>query len=451
MARKTYLRALLSRLTRPRSSTRAASAALTSALTAEPPPMGSVLANGLRTGQLAIEDERLVIALDASSAFLGDLAASIGEAVITLPAPGLAGWSGSDAFRERSKPWILEYVRKLRAAEAAIEKKKAGSGIHFGDASGGVDFGGDKLDVGFRKYQYGAIYVHPDKGPVEVHGAIYQKYLSLGAEEGFLGFPRTDELATTAETGRLNHFEHGSIYWSAATGAWSIHGDLRWKWWGIWAEMGYLGFPISDVEIDPDDGDGSVAYFQRGSLAINGHGAFFEYPHSVVFQDQREVDSVHCRSTFWMNAKGEWGFFGHLHNDDFMGCNVYVSVAPMFADGSNQAVMAQVARSLGGTLDYDDRNDDWDRIGTSDFIARNWDLLKSVPPYFGMRTSTTFLDWLPLAVPTVPFKAAVYLLGHASTGASRTCGPYYPPYRDSYGNESRQPSYLHGDAGQPCQ
>jgi uncharacterized protein with LGFP repeats len=102
--------------------------------------------------------------------------------------------------------------------------------------------------------------VTPDRiGPVisfgtarEVHGAIRAKYLALGAEASVLGYPTTDETGTPDGIGRFNHFEGGSIYWTANTGAWEVHGLIR----GFWAANGWernpnLGYPISD-ELIPD-------------------------------------------------------------------------------------------------------------------------------------------------------------------------------------------------------
>ena len=86
----------------------------------------------------------------------------------------------------------------------------------------------------------------------EVHGGIHAKYLALGAEASFLGYPRTDETGTPDGIGRFNHFQGGSIYWTPTTGAHEVHGLIR----DFWAQQGWernpaLGYPISD-ELIPD-------------------------------------------------------------------------------------------------------------------------------------------------------------------------------------------------------
>ena len=63
-----------------------------------------------------------------------------------------------------------------------------------------------------RDFQNGSIYWKPGVGAFSIHGGIRLKWVGLGAEEGFLGFPVTDETGTPDGRGRFNHFEGGSIY-----------------------------------------------------------------------------------------------------------------------------------------------------------------------------------------------------------------------------------------------
>jgi uncharacterized protein with LGFP repeats len=89
-------------------------------------------------------------------------------------------------------------------------------------------------------------------GAYEVHGAIRQKYLALGAETSILGYPRSDETGTPDGVGRFNHFQGGSIYWTPGTSAHEVHGLIR----DYWAQHGWernpqIGYPITD-ELIPD-------------------------------------------------------------------------------------------------------------------------------------------------------------------------------------------------------
>ncbi len=90
------------------------------------------------------------------------------------------------------------------------------------------------LDGGrFQEFSGGSsIYWHPTrtKGAArQVGGAIRSKWSQLGYERGWLGYPITSE-TSTRKPGRFNHFENGSIYWSSATGAHAVKGQIYETW-----------------------------------------------------------------------------------------------------------------------------------------------------------------------------------------------------------------------------
>lgn len=98
----------------------------------------------------------------------------------------------------------------------------------------------------FRHFERGSVYWSATTGAHEVHGAIRDRWRQTGWEQGPLGFPTTDETATPDGIGRYNHFEHGSIYWSPATGAHRVVGALRSEWAARGWEQGRLGFPTAE-------------------------------------------------------------------------------------------------------------------------------------------------------------------------------------------------------------
>ncbi|WP_460519694.1 LGFP repeat-containing protein, partial [Flindersiella endophytica] len=63
----------------------------------------------------------------------------------------------------------------------------------------------------FQRYESSAIYWRQDVGTCWVLGAIYRRYLELGDELSYLGFPATDETdwtdPDTQQPGRISHFE----------------------------------------------------------------------------------------------------------------------------------------------------------------------------------------------------------------------------------------------------
>jgi uncharacterized protein with LGFP repeats len=96
-----------------------------------------------------------------------------------------------------------------------------------------------------------------------VHGVIRDQWKTLEWETGPLGYPITDELQTPDTKGRYNVFEHGSIYWTEATGAHEVLGVIRDKWKELGWEAGALGYPITGEE---DVAGGKKSEFEHGSI-----------------------------------------------------------------------------------------------------------------------------------------------------------------------------------------
>ncbi|MBS1811870.1 MAG: M4 family metallopeptidase [Acidobacteria bacterium] len=115
----------------------------------------------------------------------------------------------------------------------------------------------------FNHFVGGSIYWTPATGAHEVHGAIRSKWASLGWECSFLGFPLTDESVTPDGIGRYNHFQGGSVYWTPATGAHEVHGAIRDKWASLGWERSALGYPTSDEQAYAS---GRVSNFQGGRI-----------------------------------------------------------------------------------------------------------------------------------------------------------------------------------------
>jgi uncharacterized protein with LGFP repeats len=117
----------------------------------------------------------------------------------------------------------------------------------------------------YNHFQGGSIYWTPVTGAFEVHGAIRGKWATFGWERSFLRYPVTDERTTPDGIGRYNHFQGGSIYWTSATGAFEVHGDIRAKWASLGWERSFLGYPLTDETTTPD-GVGRYNHFQGGSV-----------------------------------------------------------------------------------------------------------------------------------------------------------------------------------------
>jgi hypothetical protein len=166
-------------------------------------------------------------------------------------------------LKKKSVSKITDVIRSIFGdADKAIKQKVIALGGAPGKALGNVELGAGN---GFRqKFENGEIFLLPPNAPCWVHGAILAEYEALGAEGGFLGYPTTDERPTPDGAGRYNHFQNGSIYWSYTSGAHEVHGAIRDKWASLGWEQGWLGFPVAGER--PFTEGGRISRFQNGAI-----------------------------------------------------------------------------------------------------------------------------------------------------------------------------------------
>ena len=119
----------------------------------------------------------------------------------------------------------------------------------------------------YQNYQGGAILWSPATGAHTSHGATRTLWGSTGFENGFLGYPTSDEVPIRGG-GVYQNFQGGAILWSPATGAHISHGAIRGAWAAAGFENGSLGYPITD---ELCDGSGCIQKYQGGTVTwLNG-------------------------------------------------------------------------------------------------------------------------------------------------------------------------------------
>lgn len=128
---------------------------------------------------------------------------------------------------------------------AHIDAKAAALGSGF---TGAAVSGCEQVRGGHRKrFRNCDIYYSQATGAHEVHGDIRRKYDSKGGPDSDLALPVTDETTTPDGAGRYNHFSgNGSIYWHPVTGPMEVRGGIRATWAGQGWERGISGYPTSD-------------------------------------------------------------------------------------------------------------------------------------------------------------------------------------------------------------
>ncbi|OZF08178.1 hypothetical protein CH299_28875 [Rhodococcus sp. 14-2686-1-2] len=154
----------------------------------------------------------------------------------------------------------------------------------------------------------GTIFWHPTRSSLNaVKGAILDKYLTYGpggaqvAQNGYLGYPRSDELVLPDGVGRITSFEFGNIYFTPATGAHPVLGNtnpegaigrILGKWAATGYEQGPYGYPTGDEIPRPPGGE---QQFQRGKIAwpfvnVDQPGGFADTDWQEDYVDENTTD-----------------------------------------------------------------------------------------------------------------------------------------------------------------
>lgn len=98
---------------------------------------------------------------------------------------------------------------------------------------------------GYQKYEKGFILWHPRTGAFENKGSIRSKWAGTGYEGGWMGYPKSDEIASI-NGGVYQLYENGAIYWSPDSGTRISKGGIRAIYGSLGYEKGRLGYPTSD-------------------------------------------------------------------------------------------------------------------------------------------------------------------------------------------------------------
>lgn len=129
----------------------------------------------------------------------------------------------------------------------------------------------------YNHFQHGSIYASDNTGAHAVLDPIREKWGKLGWAVGILGFPIAEQAKTGDGLGRFTRFEKGVIYWSPQAGAYEVHGAILDKWTALGREAGRLGYPVSDEQASRRCTGCRESKFQHGTIYWSGaRGAWVE-------------------------------------------------------------------------------------------------------------------------------------------------------------------------------
>ena len=173
--------------------------------------------------------------------------------------PGRYGMARMDEIRSR-----VAAAAQGAAAQPGIASRYASDAAlrtQLGTAVGGQQV---TAGVTWQQYQRGYLYWTAATGAHAVSGQIWGVYMAAGGPAA-LGAPLTDELPTPDGVGRFNTFARdSSIYWTPATQAQLVQGQIRMLWEKTGWELGPLGYPTSGEKVTAG---ARYTTFQKGTIS----------------------------------------------------------------------------------------------------------------------------------------------------------------------------------------
>lgn len=159
-----------------------------------------------------------------------------GAGILTKPLPIPESAFAQPVSDPALRKPVVAYLAVTRAIDAKAAEIASLAGAPRGDY--------DAVSGGWvRRFQGCDIYYSEATGAHEVHGEIKAKYDAVMGPAGRLGFPTTDE--GDCPGGRYNYFAHGGIFWTGHTGPMVMSIAMINAWIAAGAQN-TLGYPVID-------------------------------------------------------------------------------------------------------------------------------------------------------------------------------------------------------------
>lgn len=207
-------------------------------------------------------------------AIRGEYRAQGGPAVLGLPSTDEQPLGGgvSQVFQRGQIHWSGRTGAHtthgaVQALWAAQGWEKGQLGYPTGSELTGLAGGGAS-----QTFQGGTVFWSPSTGAAAVKGGILGRYGANGWESGALGYPLAPERSLRG--GASQRFQGGQIHWSARTGAHATGGAIQDAWAARGWENGWLGYPTSEEVRTADGGvrqtfrGGAVTWYPARALRI---------------------------------------------------------------------------------------------------------------------------------------------------------------------------------------
>lgn len=187
-------------------------------------------------------------------------------------------------------------IKKGKDGRITVSNRQLFIGAPTGD-----QFKTPQKDGAGQHFEGGSLYWSAKTGTHEVHGNIRDKWKALGWENSFLGFPVTNETATPDGYGKFNFFEGGCIYYHPNLGTFAVPKMIAEVWKKEGWEKGKLGYPISDEIIKNNN---SIQKFEFGAVISTKSGAY-----QVIYNSEKNKRGLYTK---WLETGAENSYLGDL-------------------------------------------------------------------------------------------------------------------------------------------
>ncbi|MBJ7450973.1 MAG: hypothetical protein JHC71_02680 [Blastococcus sp.] len=170
-------------------------------------------------------------------------------------------WSATTGARAVTRPDFYAEWSDLRNFRD-LSVRRSAFGFPVSDTVCGLSNGGCT-----QHFQNGSLYWSPSGGLHTVYGDVLQRWGTQGWERGQLGYPTSDQTCTDGPAACMQHFQGGSIVWSADTAvAHAIRGGPMWdRWIAAQGTRGQVGHPTSAAFCGLRNG-ACGQHFENGSI-----------------------------------------------------------------------------------------------------------------------------------------------------------------------------------------
>ena len=207
------------------------------------------------TSKMRVASWEQVLNLDANGKLVGDIPSDHNMMIVKAGLPDATTPTVPTVPTSPTPPTVTKTPIAIKAASLNGVLGLATSSEISGLKDGGA----------YQCYQLGCIVYSPATGARVSFGAIRTTWAATGFENGYMGYPTSDEVPGLRDGGVYQNYQRGAIVWSPKTGAQVSVGGIRNTWASSGYQDGHLGYPTTS-EIGGLKNGGVYQMYERGAI-----------------------------------------------------------------------------------------------------------------------------------------------------------------------------------------